>query len=158
MHTWSENARVDVHARRLVPGERALARDLFTVMAGVFGEPSADLSDAYLDHLLQRPDFWAVAAMVGDEVAGGITAHALPMTRTESSELFIYDVAVREEYQRRGVGRLMMTALRTAAAVAGIAVAFVPADDDDAHAQEFYRALGGAPAPVTFFTFSDAVE
>ena len=31
---------------------------------------------------------------------------------------------------------------------------FVPADDDDIHALDFYRALGGEESPVTFFTFA----
>ena len=30
---------------------------------------------------------------------------------------------------------------------------FVPADDEDQEAIEFYRAVGGTPSPVTFFTF-----
>ena len=45
-------------------------------------------------------------------------------------------------------------ALREAAAAAGITEVFVPADNDDTHALDFYRALGGDPAPVTMFTFS----
>jgi aminoglycoside 3-N-acetyltransferase I len=30
----------------------------------------------------------------------------------------------------------------------------VPADEEDDHAIEFYRALGAEASPVTFFTFS----
>jgi hypothetical protein len=44
---------------------------------------------------------------------------------------------------------------RARATSAGITVLFVPADMEDEHALEFYSALGGAPAPVTIFTFSD---
>jgi aminoglycoside 3-N-acetyltransferase I len=75
------------------------------MMAEVFEEPNQTLSDAYLDALLSRTDFWAMAALLGQEVVGGITAHALPMTRAETTELFIYDVAVHADHQRRGVGR-----------------------------------------------------
>jgi hypothetical protein len=45
-------------------------------------------------------------------------------------------------------------AWRTAAAAAGIQLVLVAAHDDDGHALDFYRAVGGAPSPVTFFTFS----
>ena len=76
------------------------------------------------------------------------------MTTMESPELFIYDIAVRPDYQRQGIGRALMTALRQAAAAEGIADLFVPADNDDRHALEFYRRLGGVAAPVTIFTFS----
>lgn len=146
---------VELRTKRLNAGDRELSRRLFAMMAEVFETPAAALSDAYLDTLLARPEFWAMAALSGDDVVGGVTAHALPMTRAETSELFIYDVAVRADYQRRGVGRQLLTKLREAASAAGIAEAFVPADDEDTHALDFYRALGGAAAPVTIFTFSN---
>jgi aminoglycoside 3-N-acetyltransferase I len=85
-------------------------------------------------------------------------AYALALTRTETTELFIYDVAVRPDRQRRGVGRALWTALLAEASAAGIAVMFVPAETADVHAIEFYRALGGTPTPVTMFTFAAAEE
>lgn len=138
---------------RLTVCARETARRLFAMMADVFGEGSSPLSDAYLDQLLQSESFWTIAAMDDGAPVGGITAHALPMTRSESAELFIYDVAVRAEYQRQGVGRGLIGSLRQHAAGVGIHVLFVPADNDDVHALDFYRALGAEAAPVTFFTF-----
>ena len=123
-------------------------------MAEVFDEPAAAVGDAYLDALLRREDFWAIAALADGEVVGGLTAHTLPMTRSESAELFIYDVAVRADRQRQGVGRQLLAALRDAAARAGIADVFVPAETEDVHALDFYRALGGDPTPVVMFTFA----
>ena len=146
---------------RLAAGDRALAKRLFALMVDVFGEPAVELSDAYLDRLLGRGDFWAIAAFAGDagdELIGGLTAHTLPMTRTESSEVFIYDLAVRRDHQRRGVGRQLVATLRSAAAEIGIQDVFVPADDEDVHALDFYRAIGGTPAAVTIFTFVGAAE
>jgi aminoglycoside 3-N-acetyltransferase I len=140
--------------RRLTSGDRDLARQLFAVMAGVFEESSKALSDEYIDRLLGREDFYAIAAFAGDDVIGGITGHTLPMTRSESSEVFIYDLAVRRDHQRQGVGRQLVAQLRNEAAAAGIRDVFVPADDDDVHALDFYRAIGGAASPVTFFIFT----
>jgi aminoglycoside 3-N-acetyltransferase I len=124
------------------------------MLGEVFEEPGEPLSDAYLDRLLARVDFWAIAAFdePGD-IIGGITAHTLPMTRSETSEIFIYDVAVRADRQRQGIGRRLLQALRAAAGAAGVDDLFVAADNEDAHALDFYRALGGAAAPVTMFTF-----
>ena len=144
---------IEMRTTRLTAGNRELARTMFAMMAAVFEEESAYLSDGYLDSLLSRDDFWAIAAFMGDEIVGGVTAHTLPMTRTESAELFIYDLAVRDDQQRQGIGRRLIATLRDAAATAGIQVVFVPADDDDVHALDFYRALGGEPSPVTIFTF-----
>ena len=139
---------------RLGEGDRDVARRLFTLMAEVFDEGCEPLGDAYLDRLLAREEFWALAAFDGDELVGGLTAHTLPMTRSESAEIFIFDIAVHADHQRRGIGRRLMTMLREEAARAGIETVFVPADNDDEHALDFYRALGGEPAPVTIFTFA----
>jgi aminoglycoside 3-N-acetyltransferase I len=75
------------------------------------------------------------------------------MTRSESAELFIYDLAVDPPHQRTGIGRALVDALRAQGAAAGISVAFVPADNEDTYALDFYRAIGGDEAPVTIFTF-----
>jgi aminoglycoside 3-N-acetyltransferase I len=121
----------EIRVKRLVPGEVALGLRLFEVMAGVFEEGRAALSASYVEGLLVQPGFWAMVALRGEDVLGGLTAHVLPMTRDESSELFIYDIAVVEAEQRRGVGRALVQGLRDAAAESGIAVAFVPAEADD---------------------------
>ena len=92
------------------------------------------------------------------QLVGGVTAHAIPMTTSESSELFVYDIAVRADVQRQGIGRALMTALRAAATAEGIGDMFVPADNEDTHALDFYRGLGGVPTPVTFFTFEGDPE
>ena len=147
-----------MRTRRLTSADRTEARALFALMADVFGEASESLSDAYLDQLLNRPDFFAMAAYAGDAITGGITAHRLPMTRAAESELFVYDVAVRADQQRKGVGRALIAALRLEAAREGIDDVFVLVDNEDEHALDFYRAVGGAASPVTAFTFSRTAD
>ncbi|MCC7124106.1 MAG: GNAT family N-acetyltransferase [Acidobacteria bacterium] len=146
-----------VHTRRLGPDDRALARVTFGLMAAVFDVESRPLSDSYIDTLLARDDFFAVAALLNGEVIGGITTHALPMTTSERRAAFIYDVAVHAAHQRTGVGRRMMQTLRDALRSAGIGEVFVPADNEDTHALRFYEALGGAAQPVTIFDFDWAM-
>jgi len=154
MHDAASEGARGLHTRRLGKGDRALAQRLFALLAEVFEEPRAPLGDAYVAGLLARADFWVVAAFDGAELVGGLTAHVLPMTRSESAELFIYDIAVRGDYQRRGVGRRLVADLRSRGADAGVHETFVAADDEDTHALDFYRALGGNPTPVTIFDFS----
>ncbi|AKJ06783.1 aminoglycoside 3-N-acetyltransferase I [Archangium gephyra] len=144
--------------KRLKAGDRESAKVLFTLMAKLFEEGSEELSDGYVDRLLGQEDFWAIAAFVDNDIVGGITAHTLPMTRTESSELFIYDIAVRSDQRRKGIGRRLMEELRAQATGLGIRDLFVPADNEDVHALDFYRALGGESAPVTIFTFANDSE
>jgi aminoglycoside 3-N-acetyltransferase I len=151
---WPEGT--EMQLKRLKAGDRELAKVLFSVMAEVFAEGSEELSDGYIDRLLGREDFWAIAAFAGNDIVGGLTAHTLPMTRAEYSEIFIYDIAVRSEHQRKGIGRRLVEELRAQAADMGITDLFVPADNEDAHALDFYRAIGGEGAPVTIFTFTEA--
>lgn len=140
--------------QRLGRGDRDLARTLFALMANVFEEDYDDLTDDYLDRLLGRGDFWALAAVVDDMIVGGLTAHTLPLTRSTMSELFIYDLAVQPDYQRQGVGHRLVAELRSQASALGIGTVFVPADNEDTHALAFYRAIGGTASPVTIFTFT----
>ena len=143
----------DIVVRRLGAADAELALDTFRVMTDVFGEGGEPLSAEYVGTLLNRPEFWALAALQDGTPIGGITAHVLPMTRQEGRELFIYDLAVLATHHRRGIGRRLVETLRASAAAAGISVAFVPADVEDEHAIAFYHALGGDAAPVTIFTF-----
>ncbi len=142
-------------ATRLGPEDRERSKALLSMMAETFEEESAALSDRYVDGLLATTTVWIVGVFVGDKPAGGLVAHALPMTRSESQELFIYDVAVHAEYQRQGIGRELVSYLGREAKARGITLMFVPADNDDVHALDFYRAIGGQASPVTFFTFGE---
>jgi len=144
----------DLSIKRLARGDLAAARDMFAMTADVFAEDAEPLTDGYLVWLLDRDSFWAIAAFAGDDIVGGITAHTLPMTRSASSEVLIYDLAVRRDHQRQGVGARLIRELREAAAAAGLGDVFVPVDNEDTHALDFYRAQGGAPSPVTIFTFT----
>jgi aminoglycoside 3-N-acetyltransferase I len=147
----------DLVVRRLGRGDLTVARETFAMMVDVFDEDVVGrerLSDDYLDQLLRQNSFWALTAFVGSEIVGGLTAHTLPMTRSASSELLIYDLAVRRENQRQGVGRRLIRELRELAAAVGIRDVFVPADNEDSHALDFCRALGALESPVTHFTFN----
>ena len=139
--------------RRLGPGDEHHARELFTLMAEAFEESAEALSTEYVGRLLTSRSFWAVAAFEGGRVVGGITAHTIPMTRSHSAELFVYDLAVHGDFRRHGVGRELVATLRALAAEAGIAEVFVAADEEDSHALEFYRALAGRESPAAFFTW-----
>jgi aminoglycoside 3-N-acetyltransferase I len=146
---------VDVRRLRSVD-DTELAIRTFAAMAEGFGESRAPLSPTYVSTLLDNPDFWAFTAIHGNDVVGGLTAHTLPMTRDETSEVFIYDIAVLGTHRRNGIGRRLITALRDATHAAGIDVVFVSTDDDDDDdddAIEFYRSLHPDESRVRFFVW-----
>ena len=140
--------------RRLsTPDDVDLAIRTFALMAEVFEEPGPPLGAPYVATLLSDPTFWAYAAIDGTDVVAGLTAHTLPMTRNETREVFIYDIAVHDRHRRRGLGRGLIEALREAALAEGIEVVFVPVDDDDDEAIDFYRSLQPVESPVRFFVW-----
>ncbi|GAA0997324.1 GNAT family N-acetyltransferase [Subtercola frigoramans] len=145
----------DVEVTRLVRGDEARAARTFAMMAAVFEEPSDPLEDSYLNNLLRSDSFWAIAAFLGSDVIGGLTAHTVPLTRTAQSEVFVYDLAVHHEHRRQGIAARLLHELRVTAALEGIYDIFVVADNDDVGALDFYRTQEGTGTPVTMFSFTE---
>jgi len=99
-------------------------------------------SDEYLEKLLSKQHFIAVAATVEGEVVGGLTAYVLEKFEQDRREIYIYDLAVSEEYRRRGIATGLINELRTIAAEQDVYVIFVQADLVDAPAIALYESLG----------------
>jgi aminoglycoside 3-N-acetyltransferase I len=116
----------------------------------LFGEVFADPEtyqghppgDAYLRTLLAKPHFIALAARDGDEVVGGLAAYELEKFEQERSEIYIYDLGVKESHRRRGVATGLIRALQRIAALRGAYVIFVQADRGDDAAIRLYESLG----------------
>jgi aminoglycoside 3-N-acetyltransferase I len=140
--------------KRLYSVDTAVAVSMFSMMASMFGEPADTLRFGYVERLLRRDDFWAIAVLEDRKPVAGLTAFTLPLTRSETAEVLIYDIAVQPTHQRRGIGGALVDTVKKLAAEAGIGTIWVPADNDDPHALEFYRAIGGRSTAVTIFTFS----
>jgi aminoglycoside 3-N-acetyltransferase I len=133
-------------ARRLRPGDTELVHG----MLSMFGEAFEDVeaygkarpSAAYLDQLLASDTFFALVALEGDEVVGGLAAYELRKFEQERSEIYIYDLAVAEAHRRRGIATALINELRGIAAQRGAYVIFVQADLEDAPAIALYSKLG----------------
>ena len=95
----------------------------------------AQPSTGYLERLLGRDTFIAVAAVEGDRVVGGVAAYVLPKFEQERSEIYIYDLAVAETHRRQGIATAMIAELQRIGALRGAYVIFVQADygDDSGH-------------------------
>jgi aminoglycoside 3-N-acetyltransferase I len=143
-----------LHIQRLASGQGDLAKALFALLAEVLGEGRSTASENYIQALLEQDSFWVIAAVDEKRVVGGLTAHILPMTKAEQSELLIYDVAIDKGYQRQGIGHMLIDWVRNEASTLGIASVFVLADNEDMHAIRFYRKLDGADSSVTLFSWS----
>ena len=135
-----------VEVRVLARGDAAPLR----AMVAMFGAAFADVEtytarqpdDAYLDALLARDTFVAIAALAGDEVVGGLAGYVLPKFEQPRSELYLYDLAVAAAHRRRGIATALIGALQRLAAERGVWVVFVQADHGDDAAIALYTKLG----------------
>lgn len=103
---------------------------------------SAVPSDEYLNGLLAREDFIPLAAIADGKVVGGLAAYVLQKFEQERSEIYIYDLAVLEEYRRRGIATGLINKLREIASEIGAWIIFVQADHGDDPAIKLYESLG----------------
>lgn len=130
----------------LGPRDSALMERMLTLFAEAFGDPvaynSARPSEAYLQRLLGRDHFIALAAIDGAEVVGGIAAYELQKFEQERSEIYIYDLAVAQSHRRRGIATALIRELQAIAGTRGAYVIFVQADHGDDPAIALYTKLG----------------
>ena len=121
-------------------------KELLKLFAEVFEEPdtyqSAVPSDEYLQSLLAGDSFIAVAAVTGGKVVGGLAAYVLKKFEQQRSEIYIYDLAVHQDYRRRHIATGSINKLRDIAREIGSYVIFVQADIGDDPAIKLYESLG----------------
>ena len=121
-------------------------KDLLLVFADAFEDhdsyQSAIPSDDYLNALLAREDFIPLVAVVDGKVVGGLAAYVLQKFEQERSEIYIYDLAVLEEYRRRHIATGLINKLREIAREIGAWVIYVQADPPDEPAVKLYESLG----------------
>ena len=84
---------------------------------------------------------------------GGLTAYELPLYYSEYSEIFIYDVAIKPDFQRKRFGTMLLSALKQYCRDNGIKEFFVEASEEDKYAVHFYQSAGGTAEKVIQFNF-----
>ncbi len=136
-----------MRVRRLGEGDGATVRQLMALFADAFEDPEhysqRPPTDAYLQRLLARPDFLMfVAASPDGQLLGGLFGYELLKPEQECSEVYLYDLAVREGARRQGVATALIRALQQAACEMGATVVYVQADPEDEPAVALYTGLG----------------
>jgi aminoglycoside 3-N-acetyltransferase I len=140
--------------RRLEPTDMPALRALRTLYADVFGEPMHQASDDYLQGLLNDKSIVFFVAQAADAIIGGATAYHLPSLYGQHDELYIYDMAIRDEHQRQGIGSGLLDCIKDYAAIHAVSTVFVQADAVDKHARDFYLKNGGAEEDVRHYDFT----
>ena len=140
--------------KQLTDANLPIFKLLINLFNTVFEEDQSNKgSDRNLLSLLGNRHFIGMAALVENEVVGGLTAYEIPMYYSDSSEIFLYDLAVDPQYQRLGIGKRLMQSLSEYCLKQGIKEFFVMAHEEDEHAIDFYRATGGKSEKVINFLY-----
>ena len=118
--------------------------ELFTGLIRVFEEVFA-MNDFripptnHLRELLKRTDFLVFVALHHTQVVGGLTLYTLTQYYSIRPLAYLYDLAVLEPYQRKGIGRKLIDSVCSFCRENDYEEIFVQADKIDTHAIEFYR-------------------
>ena len=136
---------MSLRVERLGPADLDRMKQVNRLFLEVFGEEAyhgPGPGDAHLERLLADGKFIALAGWIDGEMAGALAAYELVKYEAERSEIYIYDLAVREERRRRGVATALIEALKPIARKKGAWVIYVQADPPDAPAVALYDKLG----------------
>ena len=143
-----------LEVRQLTQADLAVFSLLIRLFNTVFEADEAAIgSETTLSKLLSNNNFIALAAFYENELVGGLTAYELPMYYSDISEIFLYDLAVKSAYQRKGIGKSLIRYVRNYCTNYGINEFVVLAHAEDEHAVEFYRATGGKSEEVINFLY-----
>ncbi len=145
---------MNITIKQLTVGDNAEFVQMLRLFENVFEMQDFQMpGEDYLTSLLVRKDFIVFIAQHESTIVGGLTAHVLPSYYFESSEVYIYDLAVETTFQRKGIGKKLLLAVTEYCRLHSCKEFFVQADEPDTHALEFYRSTGGTAEKVVHFNY-----
>jgi aminoglycoside 3-N-acetyltransferase I len=134
-----------VTVERVGPGEAgtmAAANRLFNEVFGEEGYQGPEPGEDHLSRLLEDEKFIALVARIDGQMVGALAGYELVKYEAERSEIYIYDLAVLEQFRRRGVATALIEAIKPIARAKGAWMIFVQADPPDGPAVALYEKLG----------------
>ncbi len=93
----------------------------------------------YLLELLSKNNFHAFAALNNSDLIGGLTVYTLDQYYSEKPLAYLFDLAVSPQWQRQGIGKILIGETKLYFQQKGYQELFVQADKADDHAVDFYR-------------------
>lgn len=144
-------AKIDFEIIQLKTGDLDRFVELVKLLNTVFEETNDIGSSKQLNRLLGKSDFHAIAVIENKQIIGGLTAYELERYYTDKSELYIYDIAIKKERQKQGIGKALIEFVKDHSTKNDLEAIFVQAHSDDEPAVRFYEATIGKGEKVDNF-------
>src|SRR4051794_15032508 len=110
--------------------------------------------DTYLQPLLVNDNFIVFVAFSDNNIVGGLTAYILQQYYSRLPLVYVYDLAVKTEFQRQGIGKMLIASVTQYCKEIGVEEVFVQADECDDYAIKFYNSTGARAEKVRHFYYS----
>lgn len=110
-------------------------------------------NETHLQQLLEKDSFFVFVAMLNDKIVGGLTSYTFMQYYSTLPLVYVFDLAVQTELQRKGIGKMLMSAITTYCKDLGVEEVFVQADEVDDYALDFYRSTGARGEKVVHFYY-----
>ncbi len=151
----ASSAPVRLVVRKARKHDIAELSELISALAEHHGDKAAN-NPARLEHDLFGEMPWATAFVA--ETAGGIAGYALvyPTYRATEGErgIDLHQLYVKPEHRGSGIGRHLLSKVKTFAAAAGCSHVSVGAATGNFAAYRFYEGQGFKPRPITGMRFN----
>lgn len=143
-----------VEIKKLSSPDIEIFKELILVFEDVFEMKNFEMPhDNHLRQLLSKNDFYVFVALSNGEVVGGLTAYTLQQYYSERPLVYVYDLAVKTDMQRKGIGTKLMAEIVDYCQKTGVEEVFVQADEIDQYAVDFYRSTGAVGEKVIHFYY-----
>ncbi len=128
--------------------------ELIRVFEAVFEMENFKIpEERHLQNLLAKDDFFVFVAVLDNRVVGGLTSYIMHQYYSTSPLVYIYDLAVKTELQRNGIGKMLIEGNNAYCKTIDVEAVMVEADEVDDFAIDFYRSTGAKGLKVVHFDY-----
>ncbi|MBA3649706.1 MAG: GNAT family N-acetyltransferase [Chitinophagales bacterium] len=145
---------MDIEIEKLNDNDINKFIELIRIFEDVFKMKNLNLPDeTYLQQLLEKDDFFVFVALLDNKVVGGLTSYIMHQYYSKAPLVYIFDLAVKTEFQRQGIGKMLIKANNHYCKTIGTEAVMVQADEADDYAIKFYHSTGATAEKVIHFEY-----
>jgi aminoglycoside 3-N-acetyltransferase I len=144
-----------IKTKKLATSDSSQFVQLIRLFEEVFGMEKFSIPpETHILKLLSQDGFYVfVAVDENEQVVGGLTAYTLTQYYSTKPLVYIFDLAVKTDLQRKGIGTQLILATTHYCRQAGVEEVFVQADRVDDYAVNFYRKTAAIEENVVHFYY-----